>query len=210
MPTGTPKPNVVVLNQSISNNLTPQELISYPSLSLWIILKRMNVYSNNAIADMLAQQLGGGRKLAERSAFLSDVPANEISLINGSGLEKVNQISPRAVVAMLITLQNMIQNQGFTIADLFPIGRCNCGTIIYRELPLGSILKTGTLNDVSSLAGAIQTREKGIIWFAILNQGAGDIAIFHKAQDDLVNELQNRWGSANFYRERAWEVSDRS
>ncbi len=209
LPAGTPKPNVVFLNQGISNNLPPQELISYPSLSLWVILKRMNVYSNNIIADMLAQQLGGGQKLAERSAALSNVPLEEISLINGSGLKKANQISPRAVVAMLIALQNMIQNQGFTVADLFPIGRCNCGTIAYRELPQGSILKTGTLDDVSSLAGVIQTREKGIIWFAILNQGAGDIEIFHKVQDDLVNDLQNRWGSANFYREKAWEVSDR-
>ena len=209
MPAGTPRPNVVFLNQNIPNNLPTQELISYPSLSLWIILKRMNVYSNNMIADMLAQQLGGGKKLAERSAVLSSVPSDEISLINGSGLKKANQISPRAVVAMLITLQNRIQNQGFTVADLFPMGRCNCGTIIYRELPQGSILKTGTLNDVSSLAGVIQTRDKGIIWFAILNQGAGDLAIFHKVQDDLVNELQSRWGTAKFYSEKAWEVSDR-
>jgi D-alanyl-D-alanine carboxypeptidase/D-alanyl-D-alanine-endopeptidase (penicillin-binding protein 4) len=209
MPAGTPKPNVVFLNQTIPNNLTTQELMSYPSLSLWIILKRMNVYSNNAIADMLAQQLGGGKKIAERSAVLSNVPSDEINLINGSGLKKANQISPRAVVAMLIALQNMIQNQGFTVADFFPIGRCNCGTIVYRELPQGSILKTGTLNDVSALAGVIQTKDKGIIWFAILNQGAGDLAIFHKVQDELVNELQNRWGLANFYRERAWEVSDR-
>lgn len=208
MPAGTPRPNVVFLNQNIPNNLPTQELISYPSLSLWIILKRMNVYSNNMIADMLAQQLGGGKKLAERSAVLSSVPSDEISLINGSGLKKANQISPRAVVAMLITLQNRIQNQGFTVADLFPMGRCNCGTIIYRELPQGSILKTGTLNDVSSLAGVIQTRDKGIIWFAILNQGAGDLAIFHKVQDDLVNELQSRWGTAKFYSEKAWEVSD--
>jgi len=209
MPTSTPKPNVVFLNQSIPNNLPTQELISYPSLSLWIILKRMNVYSNNVIADMLAQQLGGGKKLAERSAILSNVPLEEINLINGSGLEKANQISPRAVVAMLIALQNRIQNHGFTVADLFPMGRCNCGTIAYRELPQGSILKTGTLDDVSSLAGVIQTRDKGIIWFAILNQGAGDIEIFHKAQDNLVNELQTRWGFANFYREKAWEGSDR-
>ena len=209
MPAGTPKPNVVFLNQTIRDNSLPQELISYPSLALWVILKRMNVYSNNAIADMLAQQLGGGKEIGERSAVLSNISPEEISLINGSGLKKANQISPRAVVAILITLQNMIQNQGFTVADLFPIGRCNCGTIAYRELPQGSIAKTGTLDDVSALAGVVQTKEKGIIWFAILNQGAGDIAIFHKAQDDLVNELQNRWGLAKFYREKAWEGGDR-
>jgi D-alanyl-D-alanine carboxypeptidase/D-alanyl-D-alanine-endopeptidase (penicillin-binding protein 4) len=125
-------------------------------------------------------------------------------------LGKANQISPRAVVAMMIRLQNMVQDMGFSIADLLPVAGCKCGTIVYRELPKGAIVKTGTLDDVSSLAGVIQTKEKGIVWFAILNQGRGDLSIFHRVQDDLLNSLDKEWQGNYFYFERSWERFQRN
>jgi D-alanyl-D-alanine carboxypeptidase/D-alanyl-D-alanine-endopeptidase (penicillin-binding protein 4) len=157
------------------------------------------------MAEMLADQLGGAQVVRLTAVELTGVAPNEIQLVNGSGLGKANQISPRAVVAMLIALQNLSQNYGFTIADLMPVAGCGCGTVAFRDLPQGAVVKTGTLNDVSSLAGIIQTKDKGVVWFAILNQGAGDLAIYHKAQLELLQNLHNRWHFQSFYHERSWQ-----
>ncbi|MFN3927052.1 MAG: D-alanyl-D-alanine carboxypeptidase [Pseudanabaenaceae cyanobacterium] len=206
LPQGTPKPSVVfVAGGSNSTTTEIKELFSYTSMPLWQILKNMNVYSNNVMAEILAEQLGGGQKLAQISAKLAGVPQAEIVLLNGSGLGRGNQISPRAVVAMLIALQNISQTYGFSIADLLPVGNCRCGTIVFRDLPQSVAVKTGTLDDVSALAGIIQTKEQGIIWFAILTQGRGELETFHKVQDDFVNNLSKLWGVNSYYAERSWQ-----
>jgi D-alanyl-D-alanine carboxypeptidase/D-alanyl-D-alanine-endopeptidase (penicillin-binding protein 4) len=44
------------------------------------------------------------------------------------------------------------------------------------------------------LGGIFQTRDRGTIWFAILNRGAGDIDIFHRVQDQVVLALTQKWG----------------
>lgn len=203
MPTGTAQPQVTIsgsirvlpsLSSAIASSDLP--LISHASLPLWQLLKRMNIFSNNVMAEMLAQSVGGHRAVMQKAASLASVPVNEISLINGSGLGQQNRISPRAAVAMLIALHNLAQTQGLSIADLMPISDCNCGTIAGRNLPKGAIVKTGTLSDVSTLAGVLQTRDHGSIWFSIINRGEGDIDFFHEAQDQVLRSLTAKWGSA--------------
>jgi D-alanyl-D-alanine carboxypeptidase/D-alanyl-D-alanine-endopeptidase (penicillin-binding protein 4) len=189
-------PRVTISGKSlyISNFTAPNTLlVNHASLPMWQILKRMNTFSNNEMAEILANTLGGGRAIAQKVGTTTGL-AGEIRLINGSGLGQKNQISPRATVAMLIAIQNLAQAQGLSLADLFPSGQCRCGTIRHRNLPVGAIVKTGTLSDVSALGGIFQTRDRGTIWFAILNRGAGDIDIFHRVQDQVVLALTQKWG----------------
>jgi len=63
----------------------------------------MNIYSNNEMAEMLAQS--GERSPVQQQAPLPLVPQSEIQLVNGSGLGVENRISPRAVCAMFIAIQ---------------------------------------------------------------------------------------------------------
>ena len=49
------------------------------------ILKQMNIYSNNEMAEMLAQSVGGATAVAQLAAQAADVPPAEIQLVNGSG-----------------------------------------------------------------------------------------------------------------------------
>ncbi len=189
-------PRVTISGKSLyrSNFTAPNTLlVNHASLPMWQILKRMNTFSNNEMAEILANTLGGGRAIAQKVGTTTGL-AGEIRLINGSGLGQKNQISPRATVAMLIAIQNLAQAQGLSLADLFPSGQCRCGTIRHRNLPVGAIVKTGTLSDVSALGGIFQTRDRGTIWFAILNRGAGDINIFHRVQDQVVLALTQKWG----------------
>jgi len=189
------KPRLIITGKSLysSNFSAPTNLlIEHSSLPLWQILKRMNTFSNNDMAEILANSLGGGRMISQKVGTMTGL-SSEIRLINGSGLGQQNQISPRATVAMLIATQNIAQTQGLSLADLYPSSQCRCGTIKYRGLPYGTIAKTGTLSSVSSLGGVLQTRDRGAIWFSFLNRGAGDINIFHQGQDRVLLRLAQKW-----------------
>jgi len=221
MPAGTPKPqlaiigNVKIVPNLASANISPNKvLIRHASLPLWQILKRMNTFSNNEMAEMLASQLGGGKQVAAIAARVTDIPLSEIRLINGSGLGQANQISPRASVAIMMAVHNRAQVEGLTLADLFPISDCNCGTIEGRKMPKGAIVKTGTLSDVSALAGIVQTQKHGVIWFAIVNRGDGDIDAFHRSQDRILQTLVAKWGLPKLpiasFAETPWQDSDRN
>jgi len=220
MPAGTPKPQLVILGnvRIIPNlaaaNISSKPLIRHISLPLWQILKRMNTFSNNEMSEMLASQLGGGKKIAEIAAQSAGVSPSEIRLINGSGLGQANQISPRASVAILMAVHNRAQLEGLTLADLYPISDCNCGTIEGRKMPKGAIVKTGTLSDVSALAGIVQTQQNGAIWFAIVNRGEGNIDAFHRSQDLFLQTLVNKWGlpktKSISFAETPWRDSDRN
>jgi len=219
MPKGTPKPQLIVSGNTrtlpnADNVSTSKLLIRHYSLPLWQILKRMNTFSNNEMAETLASLLGGGKQVAAIAASTADVPISEIKLINGSGLGQANQISPRAVVAIMMAIHNQSQLEGLTLADFFPISNCNCGTIEGRKMPKWAIVKTGTLSDVSALAGIFQTKEHGPIWFSIINRGDGDIDTFHQSQDRILQALVDKWGlpkSPNtLFVETLWRDSDRN
>ena len=221
MPPRTAKPLLpitgkvlVAPNLAIANVSTSKPLIHHQSLPLWQILKRMNIFSNNEMSESLAQQMGGGRQIAAIAANAAGIPLSEIRLINGSGLGQANQISPRASVAILMAIHNLAQLEGLTLADLYPVSDCNCGTIEGRKMPKGAIVKTGTLSDVSALSGIIQTQNYGAVWFAIVNRGEGDIDVFHRSQDRVLQNLVSKWGGIKMptisFAETPWQDSDRN
>ena len=180
-----------IVNAQLPNNV--RLLFTHQSLSLEEILKLMNVYSNNKIAESLADQIGGGAKVAEIAAKLAIVPQEEIILINGSGLGVDNRISPRAACRMFIALERQLQDAEINIGDLFPVaGVDKRGTIEDRRIPYGVPVKTGTLNTVSALAGVIPTEEREKVWFAIINYGS-NIGGLRKQQDVLLNNLADHW-----------------
>lgn len=199
MTPGTAKPLVTISGTAFpqmgGSNLTP--IIRHKSLPLVEIIKQMNIYSNNPMSEMLATLVGGANSVRELAAKAAGVPVEEILLINGSGLGHENQISPRAATALFIALAQYLQNTNLTIADLMPVaGRDIQGTLEDRRIPPSTPVKTGTLFDVSALAGALPTRDRGLVWFAIINRGA-DLDGFRAEQDNLLQQLTNQWGSSN-------------
>jgi D-alanyl-D-alanine carboxypeptidase/D-alanyl-D-alanine-endopeptidase (penicillin-binding protein 4) len=132
--------------------------------------------------------------VAQQTALITGVPQAEILLSNGSGLGVENQISPRAVCTMFATLQRYLQANSLTLADLFPVSGRDKGTIEDRSIPKAAVVKTGTLNDVSTLAGVVPTRDRGLVWFAILNRG-NDLDGLRAQQDSLLQALVRQWGA---------------
>ncbi len=193
----TPKPQVaiaglvVVSREPIANTTL---LIRHHSLPLTELLKRMNIYSNNAMAEMLANALGGASVVQKIAAQEAGVPPEQIQLINGSGLGQENRISPRAACGLFMAIQNYVRSEQMNIGDLFPIAGRDGGTLEDRNIPPNSVVKTGSLWNVSALGGVLPTRDRGLVWFAILNGGDDDIWGFRDAQDQLLQQLSKQWG----------------
>lgn len=196
MPPGTPRPIVAIAGTVQPQYTTVQAspLVRHKSLPLAEIIKQMNIYSNNLMSEMLAQSVGGAAVVRERAAMAAGVSVDEIKLINGSGLGHENQISARAAVAMFMALQQKLDGTNLNVADLFPVSGRDIGTLEFRNVPRHSAVKTGSLFDVSALAGAIPTRDRGVVWFAIINRGTG-LDDLRDQQDWLLQQLVSQWGT---------------
>ncbi|NEP12486.1 MAG: D-alanyl-D-alanine carboxypeptidase [Symploca sp. SIO2C1] len=197
LPPDTPKPQVVIqgsvqLPPSASSNLQP--LVRHYSFPVVELLKKMNRYSNNKMAEMLAEAVGGAKVVAQKSAEAAGVPQTEISLINGSGLGEANKISPRAVCGMFLAIERYLKPDNLTVGDVFTIVGQDKGILDERQLPPLSVLKSGSLNNVSALAGALPTQQQGTVWFATMNIGQ-NLSGFRTAQEALLQQLLQQWGT---------------
>jgi serine-type D-Ala-D-Ala carboxypeptidase/endopeptidase (penicillin-binding protein 4) len=196
MPPGTGKPQVTIAGSVRTTDapLKATPLFTRQSLPLWNLVKRLNVYSNNFMAESLARQLGGPSVVMERAAAAAGMNPNQIRLINGSGLGEENQISPQAISLMFAAIQRYASLHQLNIADLFPIAGTDVGTIDERDLPRNAVVKTGTLNSVSALAGVVPTQQRGLVSFAIINRGT-NLEGLRDRQDVLLRQLQQAWGA---------------
>ena len=155
-------------------------LLTHRSEPLVPLLKALNGYSNNVFA-WLADAAGGIAKV--QALARASVPAPlrpEIVLGDGAGKDRRNRLSPRAAVALLRALHQEVSSAGGSLADLLPVAGVDPGTLLHRLDGPGErgsvVAKTGTYGDYGAcaLAGALRTRERGVVYFAILNRGGGD------------------------------------
>ncbi|MFS8873563.1 D-alanyl-D-alanine carboxypeptidase [Synechococcus sp. R50.1] len=196
LPPGTPRPQVEILGSvRVAQQIPPgaQVLLRHESPPLIHLVKLMNLYSNNSMAEMLADAVGGANQVAQIARAITGIPAEELQLINGSGLGVENRISPRANVAMLQAIQSLLEEQGLSLADAFAVVGQDVGVLERRLLPGILIAKSGTLRSVSTLAGVLPT-EQGDIWFALMN-GGSDLVGFRTQQGQFLSQLQSQWGS---------------
>ncbi|PSR12929.1 D-alanyl-D-alanine carboxypeptidase [filamentous cyanobacterium CCP3] len=198
---GTPQPSLQIdggarwIPAADLENVPIEWVVRHQSLPLVAILKAMNIYSNNVMAEMVAELVGGPAQVMAKATVAAELPAGELSLANGSGLGVENQMSPRVAVAMTVALQGKLAAQGFSVADVMPVAGEDVGTLSDRRLPPTAAVKTGSLAEVSALAGMVPTAEKGPVWFAIINKG-WDIPDLRVQQDQLLQAIQAHWGAA--------------
>ncbi|GFE68725.1 D-alanyl-D-alanine carboxypeptidase [Chroococcus sp. FPU101] len=196
LPDGTIRSKIAIAGRVQKTDQLPRNaklLLKHQSLTLAELLKQMNLYSNNAMSEMLAELVGGHEAVRQIIIKTAKVSPDEIQLVNGSGLSVDNRISPRAVCQIFQALEQQLVAKQMSVTDLFPVGgRDKDGTMHWREIPYGVAIKTGTLAQVSALAGMIPTKERGQVWFAILNSG-GNIEGFRNQQDQLLQQLSTHW-----------------
>jgi serine-type D-Ala-D-Ala carboxypeptidase/endopeptidase (penicillin-binding protein 4) len=199
LPQEIARPNLEIKGsvQRIQNmNGLPQQniLVRHKSLPLTDILKNMNVHSNNDISQMLSDNLGGTQATIRKASEAAGISPDELKLINGSGLGTENQISPHAAYSMFAAIDRYLHPLNLTIGDVFPVSDADLdGTMEDRSMPQGSVIKTGTLSTVSALCGLVPTRDRGLVWFTIINRGTNILELRHQ-QDLLLQAIQQKWG----------------
>jgi D-alanyl-D-alanine carboxypeptidase/D-alanyl-D-alanine-endopeptidase (penicillin-binding protein 4) len=197
LPPNTPKPQITIdgtvkVLPAPPNDVQP--LVKHYSLPLAELIKKMNQYSNNLMADMLADTVGGAKTVAKKAAAATGVPPAEIQLVNGSGLSEENLISPRAACALFIALERYLEPYSMTVADVLTVVGKDKGILSERPLPKLAVVKSGTLDNVSALGGALPTQKQETVWFVIMNRGE-NVETFRTQQEVLLKSFLNDWGS---------------
>lgn len=200
LPPNTPKPQLplrgsIVLASGASPSASQpiQWVAQQQSFPLSDLLKKMNRFSNNAMAEMIATSIGGATVVQQKAIAATGVTATEIQLVNGSGLAVENRMSARAACGLFLAIERLLQPQGMGIADIFNIVGNDEGILDQRVLPQQAVIKSGTLNTVSALAGTLTTQKEGTVWFAILNND-GNVDTFRSLQEQFLANLQGTLG----------------
>ena len=176
-------------------------LFTHESTPIRDIVKVMMCYSNNFVAERLADMVGGPYAVARIVHQNTGVQPSEFSIATASGLG-INRVTPAAMMKLLRVFRTDLARYRMTFADIMPVAGLDRGTLEHRfdtDFSSGSVIgKTGTLGStdggVSALAGEINTRN-GKLLFVIFNQ-RGSVSRFRNFQNNYVSIIQGQFGGA--------------
>ena len=149
--------------------------------SLAEIVWRLNKTSSNFVAEQLLKTMGAEVKgapgswakgVAAAEEFLAEVgvPRGAYVMKNGSGLNDTNRFSARQLVTLLRAMWARFPLQAEYVSSLPVAGRD--GTIRWRMEGTEAVgrlrAKTGTLENVTSLSGYVETAAHRTLAFAVL------------------------------------------
>jgi serine-type D-Ala-D-Ala carboxypeptidase/endopeptidase (penicillin-binding protein 4) len=151
--------------------------VSSPPMS--VMLRLMDVPSDDFFAEMFAKQLGvqfgtGGSTAAGAHVISSVIATYGVHprIVDGSGLSRSDHSSPRQVVELLKALSGT--TIGRELDSALPTVGVN-GTVqtiaVHTAAQGHCIAKTGTLNNVTNLAGYCNSRSGKRLAFALLIDG---------------------------------------
>jgi D-alanyl-D-alanine carboxypeptidase/D-alanyl-D-alanine-endopeptidase (penicillin-binding protein 4) len=160
------------------------------------IVQSMNQPSDNYIAEMLVKSLGADYGTAGSSSAGAAVVRNAVArfkiapkITDGSGLSRFDRTSPREIVRLLSGMTGTEEAAAFD-ASLAVVGRS--GTLYNRMRGTAAQdrchAKTGTLHDVSTLAGYCLTLSGRRVAFAFL-MNATTVWKAHPLQDHMTAAL---------------------
>jgi D-alanyl-D-alanine carboxypeptidase len=198
-PVSTLPPSLKISGQTIAepwvDTGTLRLLAVHTSLQLVRVLKGLNDFSNNWMAKIVGNLVGGPdavQRFLKTEVGLKD---EELNIVTPSGLGS-NYISPRGTAHILRKLIIYLGTKGLGLEDLLPVAGMDHGTLERRftDAFRGSVVaKTGTLSGVSTLAGVAYTRERGPLLFVMFNRG-GSPSSFRAAQDETIKKLITLFG----------------
>ena len=158
---------------------TPDDAVTlteWASPPLAEIARRTNVPSDNYMAETLIKTLGVRLRSEGSTAAGAEAVREAMAsigvrtrVVDGSGLSRLDRTSPRAVVTLLTRMARDPAGEAFA-ASLPVAGRT--GTLVHRMRGTAAQdrcqAKTGTLRDVSALAGYCTTTAGSHVAFAFL------------------------------------------
>ena len=179
-------------------------LVSKPSKPLSLIVRDMNKYSNNFIAESLVKFLGmkgkgipgtteNGMQQVNQCLEELGIDKKGLQLENGSGLSYNNRVSAKHLMELLQSV-----HQDFSIEPEFLFSLSQYGTDgtledrKYRNNLVGAVRgKTGSLDGVSALAGFLATdSHQKATYVIIMNNMKAGLWESHKIQDAFLATLK--------------------
>jgi serine-type D-Ala-D-Ala carboxypeptidase/endopeptidase (penicillin-binding protein 4) len=173
-------------------------IFAFASYPLRDVLLYMNARSSNFLSERIGALIGGSAAVQQ---FLVDelkLPAAQVTIDRVSGREH-NRMTPRGLLTVIRALVEESARQGLRPEDIMPVASDDVGTLRRRLAGTGLegavVGKTGTLTSevdggMASLAGLVYTFDKGMIVFAILDQG-NRIWDNRQLEDQLLAEVLN-------------------
>jgi D-alanyl-D-alanine carboxypeptidase/D-alanyl-D-alanine-endopeptidase (penicillin-binding protein 4) len=168
------------------------ELATSSSAPMSELIARTNIPSDNYYAETLLKNLGasfgdsgstdaGARVVRDEMEQLEIAP----TVVDGSGLSRSDRTQPRQVVQLLATMAGGEQADTF-VDSLSTVGRTGTLANRMKRTPAAGRChgKTGTLSNVSNVAGICETRA-GAVAFAILMNNVS-VWSAHAVQDRMV------------------------
>ncbi|MCB0333414.1 MAG: D-alanyl-D-alanine carboxypeptidase, partial [Bdellovibrionales bacterium] len=172
-------------------------LFTHQSKPLSRILRDLNHYSSNFIAEQVLLILGGDTLsgfdrdvgLEQLSKYLHrlGVPEGEYSLHDASGLSHSNRITPMAIANAIAKMYGEEEYRVEFERSLAVDSRS--GTLQKRRMEGVVRAKTGTIDGVSSLAGIVRNKYGRLLAFVLLQNSVRSRADAHRFEEKLVRYL---------------------
>jgi len=192
-------PSLKITGETITsaevNSSNLKLLAIHTSLPLVRVLKGQNDFSNNWMAGVIGDLVGGPGSVERFLEETIRLRPEEVRIVTASGLGS-NYISPRAMAQILAKLTSYLAKQHIGLEQLLPVAGIDAGTLEKRftDAFRGSVVaKTGTLHGVSALAGLAFTRNRGPLLFVIFNHG-GSPNSFRNVQDETIKKVITLYG----------------
>ncbi len=174
--------NIDYLNSSSFSKSSSTISYASSSVEVYKILKQMNNNSNNYIANLVFDHLGGPQKYAEFISSRLQYSDQQVKLYNGSGYPFFNSAGTRfdnkasckAISTIAKDLRAIMSNEGMMFADIVAVAGQDRATLngayLNEVTDAALIAKTGTADPVVSLAGIASTKN-GLAYFAVVVAG---------------------------------------
>jgi serine-type D-Ala-D-Ala carboxypeptidase/endopeptidase (penicillin-binding protein 4) len=158
------------------------ELASVQSPPLSVMLKLMDVPSDDLFAEMLTKQLGvrfgsGGSIAAGASVISQTIGSFGVHpvIVDGSGLSRQDRSSPGQVVDLLRTMWNTAIGRVLQASlPVMGVDGTVQGIAAHTVAQGRCIAKTGTLNYVTNLAGYCTAQDHHVLAFTLMVDGPGN------------------------------------
>jgi D-alanyl-D-alanine carboxypeptidase/D-alanyl-D-alanine-endopeptidase (penicillin-binding protein 4) len=181
---------------TVTDEASGQLLTVVNSNPLSDVLLYMNARSSNYMAEKIGALIGGASGVQQFLVVELKLPAEQLLIETVTGRQH-NRLTPRDLLIVIRALIEEAKRQGLEPADIMPVASDDAGTLRRRLAGTGLegavVAKTGTLTSevdggMASLAGIVYTQDKGILVFAIMDQG-NRIWDNRQLEDQLLAEV---------------------
>ena len=178
------------------------QLVTYRSPPLSVLADRLMKISQNQYAESLLKTLGAkegdgsfaaGLRVVRSVLEAWGVPPSDMVLADGSGLSRYNLITPAVLVTILTHVDRDTRLKGPFVASL-PVAGVAGSTLSERlkgTTAAGLVqAKTGSMTNVRSISGYLQTRDGEQLVFSIVTNNYGiPSADVDRAADAILQKV---------------------